>query len=319
MSSTIVIDKQNILDTIHAFLSESDFFEDKEIVISDDLKKLAIAYDGKAFNSSIPTGVMRSFLGLQESIHEIYSLHAYGEKRKLPPETKKELEIVVVVEEGSSLYNIDIGSIIDAVANRVGAMTGAEFIGTAAALCVTFLISTLGSKAMNHRAERDRVKAELERKRLESDSLTAVQKNTADAIISATQQQQSFYRATLQQGFEKLSINGEAFAHEDLREMISAEKRRHPVESKIYAGRFRITAVRFGDNGNFLDATGISGGHTLRNVSVLVDIMGADNFRWVKDSASGLEVEMTVVATVKNGEIIASFLQSFSLPQNDAE
>jgi len=34
----------------------------------------------------------------------------------------------------------------------------------------------------------------------------------------------------------------------------------------------------------------------------------------VKDSVSGLEVEMTVVATVKNGKILTSYLQSFSLP-----
>ena len=311
MDNVLHIDRQNILDTIHSFLSGEDFFENKKIEISDDLKKLIIQYKGEAYKSSISTGVMRSFIRLQASINDIFSIYAYGENKKIPTEILERLEINVLVSDGSSRYHINIEKISEAISDRIRRMTGKELAGIIAALCATFLLSTLSLRAIDHRAE-------IERMRQTNAMVTDIQRNTAEAMIAAMQSQQSFYRITSRQGFDTLEIDGQPFTHKELKEIVRTERPRHPVESKVFSGKFRITDIHFGDDGNFIDVVSASEEYAVKNVNMLIEIMGTDNYQWFKDSASGNEVEMTIVATVKNGEIIASYLQSFSLPL-DAE
>jgi hypothetical protein len=188
-------------------------------------------------------------------------------------------------------------------------MTGKELAGVTAAVCITFLASSLGSKVIDHRAE-------IERFRQTSSTLTGVQKNTAEAMIEAMEAQQSFYRLTSTQPFDSLEINGELFTKEDLREMVKVTRERHPIEQKIYSGNFKITDIHLGDETIYLDIVGAETGLAIKYVNLLKGIISENDYQWFKDSADGREVEMTIVATEKNGEIIASFLQSFSIPEN---
>jgi len=103
-------------------------------------------------------------------------------------------------------------------------MSGVEFVGTVTVLGIVFLISTIGSKAMHHKTERVRAESEMERKKLENETLITLQKNMADALGAALEAQQSFYRTMLRQDFDKLSINGESFTHEELRKIVRMEK-----------------------------------------------------------------------------------------------
>ncbi len=257
----------------------------------------------------MPSRAMRAFLELQDAIYVIYSAYAYGEKRRLSAVIRNELELDVIVKEGTSLFEINLDKITGAIAKRIKTMTGKELAGLIAAICLTFLLATLGSKAIDHKAEIEKIK-ELRT------TLTDVQKNTADAMIEAMEAQQSFYRATAYQDFDNLEINGQSFTQEELREMVKIPRVQHPVETKIHSGKYKITDIHLGDDTVYLDVVGIAGGTVVRNVNLLKGVISANDYQWFKDSTAGLEVEMTIVATEKNGEIIASFLQSFSIPNN---
>jgi len=84
--------------------------------------------------------------------------------------------------------------------------------------------------------------------------------------------------------------------------------------TKIYSGKFKVTHIRLDEDPISIDVTRSSDGLSLRHVDLLAKTMSRDDYQWFKDSVSGLEVEMTLVSTVKNGKVIASYLQSFSLP-----
>jgi len=310
MATALTIgNNDNLLEIVHSFLSDNDFFKGKTVKISDELKKLTIHVSGPAFNSSMPSRAMRAFLELQDAIYAIYSAYAYGEKRRLSAVIKNELELDVIVKEGTSLFELNLDKITDAFAKRIKTMTGKELAGLIAAICLTFLLATLGSKAIDH-------KAEIEKIRELRTTLTDVQKNTADAMIEAMEAQQSFYRATSYQDFDTLEINGQPFTQEELREMVKTPRVQHPIETKIYSGKYRITDIHLGDDTVYLDVIGTAGGTVVRNINLLKGVISANDYQWFKDSAAGLEVEMTIVATEKNGEIISSFLQSFSIPKN---
>jgi hypothetical protein len=310
MATALTIrNNDNLLEIVHSFLSDNDFFKGKTVKISDKLKNISIHFTGPTYNSSIPSSAMRAFLELQDSIYAIYSEYAYSEKKRLSAVIRHELELDVIVKEGSSLFEVRLNKITDAIAKRIKAMTGKELAGVTAAVCLTFLVSTLGSKAIDHKAEIEKLK-ELRA------TLTGVQKNTADAMIEAMESQQSFYRITSSQSFEALEINGQPFTQEELREMVKTQRVQHPIETKVYSGKYRITDIHLGDDTVYLDVIGITGGTVVKNVNLLKGIISANDYQWFKDSTAGLEVDMTIVATEKNGEIIASFLQSFSIPNN---
>jgi len=255
---------------------------------------------------------MRSFLGLQDTLYEMASIHAYGERARLPPDMRSELGIDVIVSKGSSFYTVNIDQIAKAIAARIKKMTGKEVAGAIAMVCATFLLATLGLRIVDHRAE-------IERLKLTSAAIAEVQKNTADAMIAALQSQQSFYRMTSRQGFDSLKINGQMFTREELRDIVKTERRRHAVETKVHSGKFMVTDIHFEDDAIYLNIVRPSDGLAMRYVNLLADTMSRNDYQWFKDSASRLEVEMTIVATVKNGEIIASYLQSFSLPPKNEE
>jgi hypothetical protein len=65
-------------------------------------------------------------------------------------------------------------------------MTGKELTGVTAAACLTFLGATLGSKAIDRKAEIERLK-EIRQ------TTTDVQQNTVDAMVKAMESRQSFW------------------------------------------------------------------------------------------------------------------------------
>jgi hypothetical protein len=309
MGATLTVTSDNLLETIHKFIENDNYLKDKSIEISGELKKLSIKYTGTMYNSSMPIRAMRSFIELQDTIYGIFSLYAYGDKKRLSFEMRRELEMDVIVNEGSSKYNIDLEKIIEAFADRIRKMTGVELAGVTAAICVTLLTSTLGSKAINHKAELDRLNQM-------GNISTDIQKNTVAAIIDVLNTQQSFYRVISKQNFDTLEINGQSFTQGELAEMVKVERPRHPVENKIYSGKFRITEIHLGDDTIYLDVNR-SDGIEIRYVNLLDEIIDKDDYQWLKDSVNRNEVEMTIIVTEKNGEILASFLQSFSIPKNE--
>ncbi|MDR1176012.1 MAG: hypothetical protein LBK83_11155, partial [Treponema sp.] len=120
-----------LFSTVLGFLSDENILKNG-VTISKPLKKITIHFTGSAYKSSMPTRTMRSFIELQDAIYSIYSMYAYGDKKRLPAEIRHDLELDVIVREGSSWYDVPLEKIVSAVSERIKAMTGKELAGVTA-------------------------------------------------------------------------------------------------------------------------------------------------------------------------------------------
>lgn len=68
--------------------------------------KFIIRIKGSDFNGTIPTRIMPTLLDLQKEVHKVYCLTTYGDEniRRLTKKDREQLELVVKVDEGSSIF-----------------------------------------------------------------------------------------------------------------------------------------------------------------------------------------------------------------------
>ncbi len=85
---------------------------------------LTIRISGKAYNGTVPTRIMPSILELQQQVNRTYCLTRYNSDnvRKLTKEDREQLELVVRVDKGSSVFETFINDVLlktfqDAVKN----------------------------------------------------------------------------------------------------------------------------------------------------------------------------------------------------------
>lgn len=84
---------------------------------------LTIRLTGEKFHSSLTPTVMRGFVDLQNAIYKSYALAKYGipDARRLSEEERDEVEIIVKLEEGSSILEIDIQGLLEKFIETAGA------------------------------------------------------------------------------------------------------------------------------------------------------------------------------------------------------
>lgn len=68
--------------------------------------KFVIRIKGVDFDGTIPTRIMPTLLDLQKEVHRVYCLSTYGDEnlRRLTKKDREQLELVVKVDKGSSLF-----------------------------------------------------------------------------------------------------------------------------------------------------------------------------------------------------------------------
>lgn len=95
--------------------------------------------NGKDWKSTVPTRVMTPLLDVQKDINRAYANVRYGESniRRLKDEERDELEIVVKVREGSSLYDAELWKQFSSIAEAaVGRMDGNQTVITVLGLAL---------------------------------------------------------------------------------------------------------------------------------------------------------------------------------------
>ncbi|CAG9932220.1 hypothetical protein [Candidatus Nitrotoga arctica] len=107
-------------------------YDDKAISLSlDSWAEIHLHYDGGKYNSSVPTGVMQSFLDLQKAINRAAAALIYNEFNalRLTSEDRRQFELVVTVSGGSSNYNVDLAKIFNAlIVKAADKMSGKELV-----------------------------------------------------------------------------------------------------------------------------------------------------------------------------------------------
>ena len=96
---------------------------------------------GKDWDSTVPTRIMSPLLDVQKDINRAYTNVRYGETnlRKLRDEERDDLELVVKVREGSSLFNAELWKQLSTIGQAaVGRMSGTEIVITVLGLGLMF-------------------------------------------------------------------------------------------------------------------------------------------------------------------------------------
>lgn len=87
--------------------------------------RFSVRLQGDAYNSSITPSIMKAFLELQANIYRSYALTKYNSPnvRLLTAAERSELEIIVKVEQGSSILGVDLQAVLEKVSgDLVGKM-----------------------------------------------------------------------------------------------------------------------------------------------------------------------------------------------------
>ena len=79
---------------------------DAEDIEFESWPKFIVRIKGSDFNGTIPTRIMPILLDLQKEVHKVYCLTTYGDEniRRLTKKDREQLELVVKVDEGSSIF-----------------------------------------------------------------------------------------------------------------------------------------------------------------------------------------------------------------------
>lgn len=134
--------------------NEVEGFELLEKLLSDDNLDLSgiefegwpsfsIRIQGKDFDGSVPTRIMPALLELQRLIHKSYCETTYGSDslRKLTKEDKEQLELVVKVDKGSSIFDTVMDSALMKLVTAAGSKMTPEQI-TLVAIVLALTLST---------------------------------------------------------------------------------------------------------------------------------------------------------------------------------
>lgn len=131
--------------------------------------------NGKDWHSTVPTRVMTPLLDVQKDINRAYANVRYGESniRRLKDEERDELEVVVKVREGSSLYDAELWKQFSTIAEAaVGRMDGTQTVITVLGLALlvsapVMYKSWLASRQKEKELEHQLQMSQEETKRLE--------------------------------------------------------------------------------------------------------------------------------------------------------
>lgn len=248
--------------------SEDDAFAALRAVLNDEAAGLPdfeewpdlhVILRGPQFDGTLTPGVMRGFVEFQYSVYRSFAAAKYGipDARRLSEDEKKDLEIIVHVEAGSSVLEVDIQALLEKlVVSVAGRMTPNEVIILAISLALIWSGTTLLRNFLNNRKEvalkkldedgRARLVAAVENlKKDEKDNLRtfgSVLNENARVLMAHQIAQQG--QTDLLKGFseaDEVEIQGQTISGEAIRYM-ARSSRRKAVEMEL-EGLYMIRRV----------------------------------------------------------------------------
>lgn len=292
--------------------SDLEWFNDNTFEFSNNIPGIKLHIKGERFDSTMSTTLMKSILKLQEGIYRQYSLYAYGKIQRLTPEEKAMLELYVRVDEGSSWIEIIPEPIIKCVAEKINSMTSNQIVGTIAIVSVASVICVVTKKVLDH-------KQKMKELELQAETLTGIQKNTAQAQIETLKATTEFYKEISKQtGTKEIEINGEKVDSAVIKKIAAVPREKKGNSQEVIDGSFKVTDIHIhesnvsSDKDISIDILGTNGS-VYKNVTLLEGIIDKDDYQMLKDSTDKKEMQMKIVITKHGDEIIGAFLNSVEI------
>jgi type II secretory pathway pseudopilin PulG len=139
---------------------------------------------GRDWNSTVPTRVMSPLLDVQKDINRAYANIKYSDfnLRKLKDEERDELEVVVKVEKGSSIFNAELWKQFSHMAEAaIGRMNGGQIVITVLGIALAITAPVMYRAWLASRQKEREIQSRLELSQQETERL----KVFADAVNSS--------------------------------------------------------------------------------------------------------------------------------------
>lgn len=178
----VISNEEQAANLLEQLLDNPEKVDTSNIEIKD-WKHFTLYLKGEKFDNSLTPTVMKGIIELQKAVYEAYALAVYNDKNtnRLTHQEKKELELKVVVYEGSSLVDIDINGIFTKfIEGTVGKMTSQQaFVLIFVALLLYFGTSALG-KFLEHRQAVKEKELETEENKANTQAIVDTVKNLVE-------------------------------------------------------------------------------------------------------------------------------------------
>lgn len=141
--------------------------------------RFVITIKGEDFDGTIPTRIMPTILELQKEIHRVYARTVYGEDstRKLTKKDREELELVVRIDKGSSVFETLLkDSLTKILQDAVTKMSPDQLVITLIVFGA-LITSVVGWKAyLRHKFETKQLDQTIELSKVEKEKMELIQK-----------------------------------------------------------------------------------------------------------------------------------------------
>lgn len=210
-------------------------------------------FEGRDFKGTVPTRIMPAILDFQKEIHRIYCLLKYGDAnlKRLTSDEREKLEIVVKVEDGSSLFEVNLSEkfneIVQAAINK---MEGKHLVMSVALAALAFTAPTMWKDYLNQQAQMKDMETQVTMSELELKKLQTFQSaaSKTPAMAPVLQGADEFRNHALHKLHpkDKISLPGSDYqvSGSDAKE-ITHKPREQSKEIRL-DGEFIITSVDSG-------------------------------------------------------------------------
>jgi hypothetical protein len=205
--------------------------------------------NGKDWHSTVPTRVMTPLLDVQKDINRAYANVRYGESniRRLKDEERDELEVVVKVREGSSLYDAELWKQFSTIAEAaVGRMDGTQTVITVLGLALlvsapVMYKSWLASRQKEKELEHQLQMSQEETKRLE---MFGAAMNRQPMLAAAQEDVQATHNRFLKvtKPGDVLAVRGQSVRAEEASVLMQPERER--AQDIVIEGIFVVLGNR---------------------------------------------------------------------------
>ncbi len=204
---------------------------------------------GKDWNSTVPTRIMTPLLEVQKDINRAYASVRYGEGnlRKLKDEERDDLEVVVKVKKGSSLFDAELWKHFSTIAQAAtGRMDGNQTVITVLGLALLVAAPVmykawLASRQKEKEFEHQLQMSQEESKRLEIFSNALTRQPLLVMAQEDTQATQNKLLKTAKQG-DVISVSGQPVTATEAASLVQAERER--AQDIVINGVFMLLGNR---------------------------------------------------------------------------
>lgn len=229
---------------------EEDEWSDDQTVSFVGWPRYEVTLRGESFDGGMPTRIMPALVALQRSIDRSYARAKYGHERRLSREERRETELIVRVEPGSTTFWADLASALNhAISAAASNMTGPQLVltilGIAAIASGGYVWKAyINASARRHELDHRVRTSEEDTKRFEIiERLAERQAEVAQHLADTNAAQGEMLKRL--QPTDQVVVDGEEIINGELGRRIVRRPREEPVEDRL-DGDFTILSVESG-------------------------------------------------------------------------